>query len=343
MLRDKHFIGLFILIIFFTASLAWADHPSIGISSELAGPIQTISATTLPEGRWSVGLRTEFIKLDSFSDITLKQLALQGEEIHSSDYLLSPSFGISYGLSDNLMFSLSIPYVLRNNIREGHLEDGTPEVHVHKDSKGIGDLTLFSKYHFDFLKNRYHETSLLLGLKLPTGNTYAKDQNGERFEIEHQPGSGSWDPFIGVAITKTYKLLSFSANFLYTFATEGAQKTNLGDLINYNLAISHRFDSEIGHSHSTDVGAHHDYSSHVDLVWDLILEVNGEKRQKLTIGDTEDENSGGGLLDISPGVRLTANNRWSASLLVRFPVYQDLNGKQHDTDLRIIFGIGMGL
>lgn len=322
-------------------SFARADHPSIGISSELAGPIQTISAITLPKGRWSVGLRTEYIKLDSFSGKTLKQLAIQGEEIHSTDYLLSPSFGISHGLSDNLMFGLSIPYVLRNNVREGHLEDGTPEVHVHEDSKGIGDMTLFSKYHFDFLENRYHETSLLLGLKLPTGNTDAKDQNGERFETEHQPGSGSWDPFIGVAITKQYKLLSFSTNFLYTFATEGAQKTNLGDLFNYNLAISHRIGGDIEHSHSTDT--HHDHTSHINLAWDLILEVNGEKRQKLSIAGIEDKNSGGNLLYISPGLRLTAGNRWSASLLSGFPVYQDLNGKQHDTDLRIIFGIGIVL
>lgn len=328
-------------MIFFIRSFAWADHPSIGISSELAGPIQTISSTTLPEGRWSIGLRTEYIELDPFSDTSLEQFALQGEEIHSSDYLLSPSLGISYGLSDNFMFSLSIPYVQRNNIREGHLEDGTPEVHIHKDSKGIGDITLFSKYHFDFFENRYHETSLLLGLKLPTGNSSAKDQNGERFETEHQPGSGSWDPFMGVAITKQYKLLSFSANFLYNFSTEGAQKTNLGDLFNYNLAISHRIGGAIEHSHSTNT--HHDHTSHVDLAWDLMFEVNGENRQKLSIAGTEDENSGGSLLYLSPGVRLTVGNRWAASLLFGVPVFQDLNGKQHDTDFRMIFGMGMGL
>lgn len=343
MWKNKHFIGFFVSIIFFTGSFAWADHPSIGISSELAGPVQTISTATLPERRWSVRIRTEFLKLDSFSDASLEQLALQGEEIHSTDYLLSPSMGISYGLSDNLMFSLSIPYVLRNNMREGHLEEGTPEVHVHKDSKGIGDITLFSKYHFDFFENRYHETALLFGLKLPTGNTYAKDKNSERFETEHQPGSGSWDPLMGVVITKRYKLLSFNANFLYTFVTEGAQKTNLGNLINYNIAISHRVGGVTGHSHSTNTDTHHDHTSHLNLLWDLIFEINGENKQKLTAAGIEDDNSGGSLLYLSPGLRLTVNNRWAASLLVGFPVYQDLNGKQHDTNLRIIFGIGIGL
>lgn len=340
---NKIFIGLFSSMFFFIGSFAWADHPSIGISSELVGPIQTISAITLPKSRWSIGSRTEYLKLDSFSDSSLEQFALQGKEIHSTDYLLSPSIGISYGLTDNLMLSLGIPYVLRSNIREGHIEDDVPEVHVHKDSKGIGDITLFSKYHFDFMENNYHETAFLFGLKVPAGNTHAKDKNNMRFETEHQPGSGSWDPFMGVAITKKFKILSFNANILYTFATEGEDKTNLGDLFNYNLAITHRIGGETGHSHSTATDVHHDHASHMDLVWDLIFELNGERRQRLFIAGTKDDNSGGSLLYISPGIRLTANNKWSASLLVGFPVYQDLNGNQHDTDLRVIFGIGIGL
>lgn len=341
-MNKNHIMGLLGSLILFITGNAYADHPTIGFDSEIAGPVTTISATSLPKGHWSIGLRIEYVKFDVFPDAELENFAQQGEKIHSIDYLLSPSLGAIYGLTDNLTLGLQIPYILRNDIREGHLEDSMPEVHKHGESKGIGDLTLLGQYRFLNKKRGNSEAALLFGLKFPVGITHAKDNNGGRFETEHQPGSGSWDPIIGIAVSKRLGHASLDTNLLYTFVTEGVQATDLGDLLNYNVGFSYRLGGETNHHHSHESATQYDHTLHTHLAWDLILEMNGEWRQKQKVGGNKNKNSGGSLVYLSPGVRLTASDRWSSSISVGLPVFQDLNGRQHETDLRVIFAVGMG-
>lgn len=341
-MNKKPIMGLLGSLILFIPGNAYADHPTIGFGSEIAGPVTTISATSLPKGRWSIGLRTEYVKFDAFSDAELENFAQQGEEIHSTDYLLSPFLGASYGLTDDFTLGLQIPYILRNDIREGHLEDSIPEVHKHRDSKGIGDITLLGQYRFLNKKRGNFEVALLSGFKFPTGTTHAKDNDGGRFETEHQPGSGSWDLLIGIAVSKRLGRASLDTNLLYTFVTEGAQNTDLGNLLNYNVAVSYRLGGETNHHHSHESAMHHDHALHTHLAWNLILEINGEWRQKQKVGGIKDKNSGGSLVYISPGVRLTVGDHWSSSISIGLPVFQDLNGKQYEADLRIILAVGKG-
>lgn len=334
--------GFLLFLILFIPVNTYADHPTIGFGSEVSGPVTTISATTLPEGRWSIGLRTEYVKFDAFSDVELENFAQQGEEIHSIDYLLSTFLGVNYGFSDDLTLGLKIPFVRRNDIREGHLEDSTPEVHKHGNSKGIGDLTLLGQYRFLNKERSNFEVALLSGLKFPTGTTHAEDNAGRRFETEHQPGSGSRDPLIGIAVSKRLGYVSLDTNLLYTFVTEGGQNTDLGDLLNYNVGISYRLGGKVNPQHSQESATHHDHALHTHFAWDLIFEINGELRQKQKVGGNKDKNSGGSLVYLSPGVRLSVGDRWSSSISVGLPVIQELNGKQHETDLRGIFAVGMG-
>jgi hypothetical protein len=80
----------------------------------------------------------------------------------------------------------------------------------------------------------------LVGVKTPTGTTDERDNEGELFETEFQPGSGSWDPLIGLAVTRGFGRWSLDSNVLYSLATEGVQQTDLGDRFHYNGAISYR-------------------------------------------------------------------------------------------------------
>lgn len=169
-----------------------------------------------------------------------------------------------YGVTDDLTIGLRLPYLLRTDIRSGHDDGNEVVIDTHGDSDGVGDFTLLGQYRF--LNSTYNslEAALLVGVKVPTGATGVKDRNGEVFETEHQPGSGSWDPLIGIAASKRVGTISFDTNMLYTFATRGAQRTNLGDLLHYNLAASYRLGSEKNHHHS------HEITEHRHLTWDLI-------------------------------------------------------------------------
>ena len=151
-----------------------------------------------------------------------------------------------------------------------------------------------------------------------------------------RPGSGSWDPLLGTAASKRLGAISFDANLLYTFAARGAQRTNLGDRLHYNLATSYRVGNEKNHHDSNETAEHR------HIAWDLILEVNGEWQEKQKISNVVDENSGGSLVYLSPGVRLCGDNGWAATLSVGIPVIEEVNGVQHETDVRTVFGLSKG-
>jgi hypothetical protein len=74
--------------------------------------------------------------------------------------------------------------------------------------------------------------------------TDRRNNQGELFDAEFQPGSGSWDVLFGLAYTKRFGAWPFDANVLYMLVTEGVQNTDLGDRFLYNAAISYRLTRE---------------------------------------------------------------------------------------------------
>lgn len=218
------------------ATPAFAHHPSGAGSATGAGPIVTIPGTTLEKGHSSAAVVFEMIRFDALSDT---ELSVPGHP-HSLDAILAPSLLYSYGITNDLTLTLRLPFVRRTDIREGHLHNGVPELHQLGDSAGVGDLGLLAQYRF--LNNRATRTeaAFLLGVELPTGDTSVNTAEGGRFETEFQPGSGSTDGLFGLAFTKRIGSWSFDANVLYVLATQGAQKTDLGDRFQYNAAVSYR-------------------------------------------------------------------------------------------------------
>jgi len=298
-------------------------HHAPGVSgTSQAGPILTTSAATLQKGRLALTLQSSYVKMDDFSDSQLLGFSADGHDVHTLDYLYSVSAAAAYGISDDLTLSLRVPYNSFNNVREAH-SDEPGEIHQHGDSHGIGDMTLLAHYRFLQMPSRQLESAVILGIKAPTGKTGEKDIHGERFETEHQPGTGSWDPIMGVAVTKRLGRVSLDADLRYTLATEGSQDTDLGDLMNYDLAFSYHIPGK--------------------LSLDLIVEANGEWKQKEEINGSKDENSGSHVLYISPGMRILLNNTLSAFISVGIPAIQDMNGIQSETNFRTLFGVSVGL
>lgn len=310
------------MVLLFSANgNALATHTSPVSGYGHTGPITTVSAETLQKGQWGFEVQTEFMKFDRFSDRELLDFARSDKEIHNVDYMQTYSLGMSYGITEKISMHLRIPYTFRNDIEESEPPD---EIHRHGDSKGLGDAAIHLHHRFVKVDNFNFESSLLYGLKIPSGRTSAKDISNSRFDAEFQPGSGSWDPSLGIAATKRMGFLSVDANLLYTIVTEGTQDTDLGDKFNYNVAFSYR-------------------AVRKPVVLDFIIESNGIWIQKEEVDGKEDENSGGNIIFLSPGIRFTCKDRLTAYLSSGFPVLQDLNGKQNDVRYRIVFGISISL
>ena len=350
--------GLAALIL---APPAFAHHPSGVGSSGGAGPIATISASTLEQGHSTAAIFFEMVNFNAFSDTQLKTFAGQHIHAHSVDAILAPTLIYAYGVTNDLTIIGRLPLVTRRDVREGHHSHGAAgnTVDERGDSSGIGDLTLLAQYRFLNNKATRTEAALLLGVKAPTGRTNEHDALGERFETEFQPGSGSWDGLFGVAFTQRFAAWSFDANVLYQQVNEGAQDTDLGDRFHYNAAVSYRVTGggatpmgrmslgampepmyhggpkARGHKHSHDEPA-----ASRGPALDLVLELNGEWHAQQKIAGVKDENSGGNVVYLSPGLRLSMD-KWSGFLSVGVPIVNHVNGVQAEPDWRLLTGVAV--
>ncbi|MDE2411067.1 MAG: transporter [Sphingomonadales bacterium] len=321
------------------ATPAFADHGAAGTGPETAGPIVGASARTLAPGKLAFGFDLALAKPDNRDDATLAALA--GQHVHAHDMDRGEIYTLSaaYGVTENLTLSASLPYVRRIAIREGeHGHVGGAAVNdvvMRGNSEGFGDAALVAKWRFTGENHHGWEAALLAGLKLPTGTTERLDASGERFETEHQPGTGSWDPLVGMALTRSLPRGSFNASATYQLSTRGSQDTEMGDRAQFALGFSHRLvGGAVAYHHHGDEDAHKGGAT-----LDGVLELNGEWEGMQRVAGARDATSGGKALYLSPGLRLSASG-WSFTLGGSIPLAQEIRASHSDTRYRLRLGVG---
>jgi len=336
---------LFILCAF-VSTPAFADH--LGPSGFGAGGGASVfSPDTLDEGHWAAGVRLTYTRPDRRSDAELAALAGQHIHAHNTDYNLGVALGVAYGITHRLTLSAELPYVRRDDLREGtHAHSGGVAINGVEELgsvSGIGDLSLLAKYRLT--AGEGPSLALIGGIKVPTGNTHKRSSEGERLETEHQPGTGSWDPIIGASASAPLGAVTLTASGLYQFSTAGAQQTRLGDRFQGGIALSHRF-GEPRHSHSASHDHHHgdELDEHeavpMHSSWDAFVELAGEweGRQRI-VGEIEAE-SGGKWAYFAPGLRFNAASGWSASAALAIPVWQRIRASHPDNRFRLMLSLG---
>lgn len=332
---------------------ALAHHPGGPGNFGAAGPIITLPASTLAEGATVAGVIIDYTSLDPLSDETLIEATARAHQdsanhlhVHSLESIASPSLNLAHGLTDNLTVGMRLPFVMRQNIRVGHAHEeeeggGEPEIGVQAlgDASGIGDLSALAQWRFVNNRASGFEAAALFGFTAPTGRTNTVAANGETFDAEFQPGSGAWSGLFGLALAQRLGAFSLNASALYTAVTEGIQATDLGDRVNYGLAVSYRAIGGEAHEHGGRKDPGHQHASQGPTL-DLVLELNGEWQAKqTTLGET-DPNSGGHVLYLSPGARLSLD-KWSGFVSVGVPIVNDLNGVQAEPACRILSGASL--
>jgi hypothetical protein len=327
------------------ASPALADHlgPS-GFGS--GGGMSVFSPDTLDEGHWSAGLRVAYTRPDQRSDAELEALAGQHIHAHNTDYNLNASAGVAYGVNHHLTISAELPYVRRDDLREGeHSHAGGQtinEVAQLGSVSGIGDANVLAKYRLT--DGEGPGFALIGGIKLPTGSTHRRSPDGERLETEHQPGTGSWDPIIGASGSLPLGAAQLTASALYQFSGKGARATRLGDRLQGGVALSHRFGEPArehaesrNHHHGDELDEHHEppHSS-----WDAFVELGGEWEGRQSVDGEVEQASGGAWAYVAPGVRFNAVSGWSAAAAVPLPVWQDIRASHPDNRYRMTLSVG---
>lgn len=327
---------------------AFGDHPSISLEQGGAGAIITTSATAPPQGTWGYSVQYQMLWFDEIPDAELARYSELHENVHSLERVTAMSIRSLYAVTDETSVGFSLPYIWRSGLREashhhgeehspGHSEE--PAVENVGDADGLGDLVLYGKYQFYHNEAEKLRLALIGGLKTPTGRTDARTISGELFEAEHQPGSGSWDPLIGAALTQQVGKWCIDANFLFTLSTEGTQDTVIGDVFAYNFAVSRRIlggnegeenhaKGKPAHDSHKDTATEAGHGHHHAPIWDLVLELNGGWRDRVRISDIQEPNTGENIIYLAAGQRFAWGDGWSATMSVGVPAFVHLDGIQ---------------
>lgn len=338
---------LLLICIIFSITAVQAHGGACGCSSlastGLAGPIITIPAYNMKQGITSVSLGFGFHNSGRLNGSQIRTVSSAGTDHADDNYgSLTQILAVSHGITDRISISAVVPFVESLGFREVTGDGVTPQ----GSSIGFGDITLLAKYNF-YDKHRF-QSALMAGIELPTGATNVQADNNERFEATNQPGSGSFDPIFGIAFSKQIKKIGIDSNFMYKISTQGAQNSIIGDVANYNLALSYA----LNHEHEDEFHHHHDEGSkgliekilpqHVlgnHLTWDLIMEANAIWQEAPVSDGLASANHGGTTVYLSPGARIVVNDSWVYNFSLGFPVIEDLNGIQGGTDLQLSFSV----
>jgi hypothetical protein len=316
------------------AGPAWAHGggPSGGEGGEGA---TVVAPDSLEPGAAAAWLSLAYTRPHQRSDAALEALAAGGVDAHNTRYDANAALGLAYGVTRRLTLSVELPYVRHDRIRmaePGEAAEGLGS------SAGIGDATVLAKYRLG--GGGPLGFALIGGLKMPTGSTHRHDAFGERFETEHQPGSGSWDPVVGASAGMKLGGADLAASALYEFAGKGAQHTRLGDRLTGGVALAHHFGPAEAEEHGHEPGEHHHGPA---SSWDAFVELGGEWEGHQTIAGAVEEDSGGKWAWLAPGARFNAASGWSASAALALPIAQRIRASHPDKRYRLMLTVGRRL
>lgn len=305
------------------------------------GPIHTLSARTLADGHLCLGLRADWADLDRRSDEELRRFAEQDIDAHSVDSVFALSFAAAYGLTGDLTVGAHGLYHENANVRHPHHDEDTDESSVESlgDAEGFGDLTLYIEWRFLHEDSAGVDVALVAGVETPAGERSVRTRQDELFEVDQQPGSGAWNPLCGVAASRDWGAFSLHAGVLYTRTTEGSRDTTLGARLFYGVAGVYRI---AGPTEEECASCEDPVAARAAFSFDVMVEVVGEHEEKQEVDGERDDNTGGDILFIAPGVRFNLGGHWSIFASVSLPVAQDVNGEEHEVDFRAAVGVGVG-
>jgi hypothetical protein len=224
-----------------------------------------------------------------------------------------------YGLRNDLQLSAILPYVYK----ELRLDDPAGPDDLQGD--GFGDLSTIAKWRFyrwDAPGQAINAASIA-GLEWPTGADELSD-HGRRLEPELQPGSGSFDPFAGLAATYEPFRWRFNAFVLYKYNSENGDDHDFGDEVFAEIAAGNRF-------------------------WllpypgpfmrgDVMLRYRGEERARQDGRVVHD--SGSDLVTIGANWAFRPRPSLDFQLSGELPIYQRYDGEQLGREFSLSFSFG---
>jgi hypothetical protein len=261
------------------------------------------------ESGFRIDLRYDFIdqsQLRSGTDaVDRDAISLpQSREIEDDTINRYTTLGLDYSPNADWGINLQLPYTHRSHTTYPEGETTLSSSH----SSSIGDVRVLARYQ-GFTAQ--HDAGIQFGLKLPTGSHDVRfasgSEAGELLDRGLQPGSGTTDLLLGA-----YRFGTINQDFDWF---------GQGQL---QVALDSRDDYRTGAAINFNAGLR--YMAHPRVTPQLQLNLRAQRRDSGAQADAE--NSGGMLLDLSPGISVEVSRGLHAYGFVQVPLYQRVNGFQ---------------
>jgi len=221
-----------------------------------------------------------------------------------------------YFMTERLEFNVFVP--LHNNKSKTN--------NVVNRHTGLGDISFNAGFHVITPKaEEYFRHKLIVGagIKLPTGNHYAHDQNGNRLPFEMQPGSGSFDGF-------GYMNYMFAANNM------GANIS-----INYKVNGSNNYHEKLMSGHNHYMSLFYKLNCK-DMIVYPSLQANYEYTKGLAVYDVLSKNTHVNSLLLGPGLDIYYKS-FSFNTSWQFTTFETVRDGSLKSVGRISFGINYNI
>ena len=222
--------------------------------------------------------------------------------------------GVRYGISRRVTIGALLPYVFLQS------ETG--------NDRGLGDMILQGT--FGVWRKSQFEGASQAGLELPTG--IRKSSNFDNTTVV--VGSGSWDPMLGIILSRDWSRWALQAGSNFKYTTPGFEKNYYGSLSTHNLNVSYRIKGQRGFCRMNETGE----PTPEPLIWTVFGGYYGEWLDRIKEDGVTDEDSGHYLGFVTTGTSISFQ-RWSIPLYFSVPVVQKLNGEQNQAGFRLRVGI----
>lgn len=280
------------------------------------GGSATVGGETLAPGKWDLSLRYDYTNFQNISRAGAERRALGSGEFDAVQESHLTTFGVAFGIVDDLQIGASIGYYKANGFIDAESEEGVAESGT-SDPDGLTDLALTLKYRV--MKGQPGNLSVIGGVIAPTGRDDVSLGNGESLEPSSQPGTGAWAYQFGLAYSRYLtSRVTVDASGVYTLRTEH-DGFEVGDRLDLGVAAAYRI--------TESVKTFPNYS--------VFAEVNAVHLGKDKEDGDRNPNTGGWTVYLTPGARVRFNDTVAFTVAPSFPVIQEENGEQIDSRFKL--------
>jgi hypothetical protein len=199
------------------------DPPSVG-------PIGTLTAPTIAKGKLS-------LQPLAFYNRTRGDFNADGHYVPlpkgDKESQFQQQIAAQYGITDKWEFDAQMVY------QENYITQGGIKAH----DEGFGDSSILTRYELIEEKGWMPTATGLVQLKMPTGKYQHEDPHKLGTDLMgSSTGGGSWDPGVGINLTKKLKPFIFHADVIGNFPQQvrvNGDKTEYGNYINCDAAVEY--------------------------------------------------------------------------------------------------------